>query len=122
MQEKHNAEIKQLKADITKLNSQIKTLTNNTEREHEKLVSENKILKSEQTKMLEDIEKIKDYREKCIKLEKALIEAEHKVVLKDVLLSQKESEKDNMKCALFKLERKHDASQDNLLSRHKLGN
>lgn len=105
----HTKEVKELQQSIEKLSSENKLLSLNHERELSRIMAENHQIKSENAKLFDQDENRKEYRERCIVLEKTLNDVELKVALKDIELSHKQTEIDKLKSKLQEMDRAIDA-------------
>jgi len=105
----HIKEVKELQQSIEKLISENKLLSLNHERELSRIMSENHQIKSENAKLFDQDENRKEYRERCIVLEKTLNDVELKVALKDIELSHKQTEIDKLKSKFQEMDRAIDA-------------
>ena len=103
--EEHSKQITELKQEIDRLNTDYKLQITNNEREISRLKTENEFIKTENAKKHNDDDKNKEYRDRCIILEKSFTESELKIALKDIELSQMKNEIDKFKGEIQKLEK-----------------
>lgn len=102
----HTDDLKNLKDEIDELKTKLKNTNIENEKEISRLNFELQSLKNSNQRDNSDSERTKEYREKCLKLEKTIIDLEHKIALKDNIIYKIESDLDKSKRDYQNLERR----------------